>query len=176
MLGPADAADFRRRTTTSPQTAISKVTIFPTASEASMWPATTSLTCRRHARKATARTAKAGFVRDSTTKFWPTGTGLMIAALVHAACVFDKPDWSRSRERAFEFIRNQHDPRRTARSFLARRQACVSRRSRPTMPRWIAPRLRSVEATGDNAYLAQAIAGKPRSTRTTPMPTMAAIT
>jgi uncharacterized protein YyaL (SSP411 family) len=82
--------------------------------------------------------------------------GLMIAALVHAACVFDKPDWLQTARTAFEFIRtNMTRDERLGHSWregrllipaLASDYAAMGRAA-----------LALFEATGDNAYLAQAL-------------------
>jgi uncharacterized protein YyaL (SSP411 family) len=82
--------------------------------------------------------------------------GLMIAALVHAACVFDKPDWLQTARTAFEFVRtNMTRSGRLGHSWregrllipaLASDYAAMGRAA-----------LALFEATGDNAYLAQAL-------------------
>ncbi|MCE3257724.1 MAG: hypothetical protein K0Q64_1807 [Nitrobacter vulgaris] len=82
--------------------------------------------------------------------------GLMIAALVHAACVFDKPDWLQIARTGFEFIRtNMTRDERLGHSWregrllipaLASDYAAMGRAA-----------LALFEATGDNAYLAQAL-------------------
>jgi uncharacterized protein YyaL (SSP411 family) len=82
--------------------------------------------------------------------------GLMIAALVHAACVFDKPDWLQIARTGFEFIRtNMTSDERLGHSWregrllipaLASDYAAMGRAA-----------LALFEATGDNAYLAQAL-------------------
>lgn len=82
--------------------------------------------------------------------------GLMIAALVHAACAFDKPDWLQIARTGFEFIRTNmtRDERlghcwregRLLIPALASDYAAMGRAA-----------LALFEATGDNAYLAQAL-------------------
>ncbi|WP_425907300.1 thioredoxin domain-containing protein [Nitrobacter sp. TKz-YC02] len=82
--------------------------------------------------------------------------GLMIAALVHAACTFDKPDWLQIARTGFEFIRtNMTRDERLGHSWregrllipaLASDYAAMGRAA-----------LALFEATGDNAYLAQAL-------------------
>lgn len=82
--------------------------------------------------------------------------GLMIAALVHAACAFDKPDWIQMARKAFEFVRThmaRHE--RLGHSWregrllipaLASDYAAMTRAA-----------LALFEATGDDAFLEQAL-------------------
>jgi uncharacterized protein YyaL (SSP411 family) len=82
--------------------------------------------------------------------------GLMIAALAHAACAFDKPDWLQIARTGFEFIQtNMTRDERLGHSWregrllipaLASDYAAMGRAA-----------LALFEATGDNAYLAQAL-------------------
>ena len=53
--------------------------------------------------------------------------GLMIAALINAGIILDEPSWIAMARRAFDFIAQQYEQGRPARSFLARRAVVVSR-------------------------------------------------
>ena len=53
--------------------------------------------------------------------------GLMIAALANASLMFDEPSWLDMAARAFDFVAQRDDARRSARPFLAPRPAQVSR-------------------------------------------------
>lgn len=82
--------------------------------------------------------------------------GLMIAALVHAACVFDKPDWLQIAHAAFEFVQNTM--RRGDRLGHSWRE---DRLLVPALASDYATMVRAAlalfEATGDNAFLQQAL-------------------
>ncbi len=82
--------------------------------------------------------------------------GLMIAALVHAACVFGKPDWLQTARAAFDFIRKTMG--------RGDRLGHSWRKGRLLIPAlasdyaaMIRAALALFEATGDNAYLDQAL-------------------
>jgi uncharacterized protein YyaL (SSP411 family) len=82
--------------------------------------------------------------------------GLMIAALVHAACVFDKPDWLEIARAAFEFVQKTMErDDRLGHSWRENRLLLPALASDyATMVR---AALALFEATSDNTYLEQAL-------------------
>jgi hypothetical protein len=154
VLGPADAADFAARYDITPNGNFeghnipNRLRSIDVASDdiAHMQALREKLLAHRESR------VRPG-LDDKVLADW---NGLMIAALVHAACVFDKPDWLQIARTGFEFIRtNMTRDERLGHSWregrllipaLASDYAALGRAA-----------LALFEATGDNAYLAQAL-------------------
>jgi uncharacterized protein YyaL (SSP411 family) len=100
---------------------------------------------------------RAGRIRPALDdKVLADWNGLMIAALVHAACVFDKPDWLQTARTAFEFVRTTMTcDERLGHSWREGRLLIPAFAS--DYAAMVRAALALYEATGDNAFLEQAL-------------------
>ncbi|WP_416193497.1 thioredoxin domain-containing protein [Nitrobacter sp. TKz-YC01] len=82
--------------------------------------------------------------------------GLMIAALVHTACVFDKPDWLQIARRAYEFVRT-HMTRDGRLGHSWRKDRLLIPALASDYAAMTRAALALFEVTGDDAFLEQAL-------------------
>ena len=101
--------------------------------------------------------------------------GLMIAALVHAACAFDEPDWLQTRRERLSTSSQRSMTRGDRLGHSWREGKLLVPALASDYAAMIRAALALFEATGDNAYLEQALAGRRASTRIMPTPNTAAI-
>ena len=166
----ARRASFSPATTTSRRPAISKATTSSIASSRCRAAKRTkrgSPVCARSCSPRREPRVRPG-LDDKVLADW---NGLMIAALANASLMLAEPSWLDMAERAFAFIARRDDPRRPARSFVARRPAEISRlgigfRRHDPRRRW-----RSMKRPAGRAIWIRRSPGSARSIATTPMPT-----